>query len=303
MTTVDDTTSPDDTRCWTTRLTEHEVTGKALMGPAHAISACGVFFLALGVYTYRGNDMPLESNLALLTLSFIAVIGGVLIPDLDNNRSTVEKALGFTGNFFSAIFRESSRLIQKTVRTSRDDADPNPHRGFWHTIVGACVLGVILWSLTLIPWVFTIPFIGHKITVGTLCAFVVLVGCFNITIAGLGYDVFSKKMEKIPVVGNIASVLMSLVLTGMLLFIAPETNFVWLGISVAIGCIIHILGDALTKAGVPIFFPVIGVIKGKMWWKTRFTSLSADSAVLNGSIYWLSIVATVIGITLIVLSL
>lgn len=45
----------------------------------------------------------------------------------------------------------------------------------------------------------------------------------------------------------------------------PENEtYGWLGLAVGVGWFAHLLGDAITKMGVPLAFPF--KIRGKRWW-------------------------------------
>lgn len=44
----------------------------------------------------------------------------------------------------------------------------------------------------------------------------------------------------------------------------PAHGYPWLGMAVGVGAVMHCLGDAITKAGVPFVWPI--PIRGKRWW-------------------------------------
>ncbi|RAS57836.1 LexA-binding, inner membrane-associated putative hydrolase [Lentzea atacamensis] len=45
----------------------------------------------------------------------------------------------------------------------------------------------------------------------------------------------------------------------------------WLGIAVGAGCLVHCLGDAMTKSGCPILWPLM--INGERWYDLRLPKL------------------------------
>lgn len=55
------------------------------------------------------------------------------------------------------------------------------------------------------------------------------------------------------------------------LFIPEEGNYPWLGIAVTFGWFMHILGDLITKLGVPLLWPI--KIRGRRWWNVALPSL------------------------------
>lgn len=284
-------------RCVTERILEPGRSEWALMGPAHAISGAGVTVLALGIamnYAPEFLQYVLVGS-AILGILFVAVsTGSALVPDLDNSRSTVNSSLGFVGAALSSVFRFTSKLLQSTIRTKRDDSNPDPHRGFWHTLVGAATLGAIAVGLSSISLkLFDVG--DMPVTLGGVFYFGITATMIHLFLAGVAKKRISK-LKKIPVVGEVVVLAISAAITGALLFFAPEGAILWLGVAIALGCSIHILGDALTTAGVPIFFPIIGLLRKKLWWKTRFAKFQADDKELNKNIHRLSIAMIVVGI-------
>lgn len=270
------------------------------MGPAHAISGAGVAVLVIGILFWFGNPLfalLFGTSVSLIVLFVAVATGGALVPDLDNSRSTVRSSLGVVGVAGSAVFRSTSRIIQTVVRTKRDDPTPDPHRGFWHTIVGAVLLGLLAWLATL-PTT-ELPIAGG-IELGDVFKFVITATMIHLCLAGVAKKSV-KKLKDIPVIGEIAAFIASIIVTGVLLFISPSEPNLWLPVAITFGCIMHILGDALTTSGVPIWFPITGFVKGKFWWATRFAKFKADNEGLNSTIYILSIICMVVGIGLMII--
>lgn len=289
-------------RCCTEMLFDPKTHERALMGPAHAISGSGAAVLVIGLLFWFGSPLfavLFGASVSLIVLFVAVATGSALVPDLDNSRSTVRSSLGVVGVAGSVVFRSTSRIIQTVVRTKRDDPTPDPHRGFWHTIVGALLLGFLAWLATL-PTT-EIP-IADGIAVGDALKFVITATMIHLCLAGVAKKSV-KKLKDIPIVGEIAAFIASVILTGVLLFISPDEPSLWLPVAISFGCIMHILGDALTTAGVPIWFPLTGFVKGKFWWTTRFAKFKADNEGLNSTIYGLSILAMVAGIGLMVIRL
>lgn len=273
---------------------------RALMGPAHASSAMGLFMLFLGLfpttvyYLAGGSDPLLMIGMALV------FVGGAMIPDFDNTRAKIISIMGISGPIISTLFRESSRLIQSVIRTSKDDSTPNPHRGFWHSIAGALTLGLIVWSLSLITYGWDIDAIDRKLTVGYIVTFLVVASLIHVTLCVLGEKLL-KKINKNAKLEELVSIVLSVVLTLVIFtFSGDGRDFRWVGWAVAGGMIAHVLGDALTKQGVPIFFPLPALIKSKRkaWWMTRFARFSADDELLNKAVAVWSVIASIAGLLL-----
>lgn len=292
-------------RCITERLLSPGKSEWALMGPAHAISGAGISVLAIGLA--MNYSEWLMTNIFVMSIPLVVLFIGVstgaaLVPDLDNSRSTVRSSLGIVGVGLSSVFRASALLVQTVIKTKRDDKSPNPHRGLWHTLVGSAFLGAGAIALSLIPLeLFEWGPLG-TVTLGGIFYLTITTVMLHLFLAGVAKKRI-KKIEKIPLVGELLSFVLSIAVAAPLIFFAPEGEVLWLGAAIAFGCAIHILGDGLTVDGVPIFFPLTVLTRGKFWWKTRFSKFKADDEGLNKGIYWISIVLIFIGIGFAVFSL
>lgn len=246
---------------------------KAFMGSTHALSALAVL-LGLVAFVPGFTAWAGLTNVALVVLAALVVTGFSLVPDLDNSSSSAKSALGVFGHGLSFLFIHSSRFIQTVIRTRRDDADPDPHRGFWHTIPAALLLGLGTLLLTQIPGELSIPVYG-EVSWSWLMAFFICAVSVHLALAGL-FTSFVKKVRKSSIVGELVAFVLSLLVTfSVFWFVPQDENYWWLAVAATLGVIVHILGDAFTTAGVPLLFPLSGWLKGKFWWTTRFTPMKA----------------------------
>lgn len=250
------------------------------MGATHAMSAIFVFLLVLVVAPDTLRWALNSDSIWVAVLSLMTIAGACSIPDLDNTSSTSRNSLGPLGVALSTIFRVSSRALQVIIRTKRDDPEPNPHRGFWHTIPASALLGYLVYLGASMSGTAELPWIG-EVTHGNIFAFVVTGLLVHLSLSGLAKD-FMKKVKKKSPIGELAAFLVSFGLTSLVYFNVPDgTTFWWLGVTVFVGCVIHIIGDAFTTAGVPILFPISAFLRGKFWWNTRFTSMKAGGETEN----------------------
>lgn len=246
----------------------------AFMGVTHALSVLGVALMLIGFAPDLMSKVLTTSHGAVLAIFVLTAIGAGNLPDLDNTQSRAKNDLGPAGAILSVIFRSTSTILQTTIRTKRDDPNPNPHRGAWHTIPAALLLGFLVLLGTRIPGKVALPLIGETTWGGVFGIFIafVLTHLTLSTLAKKGMD----KIKKSNAVGEIIAIAVSVTLTLTLMAMIPTgTGFLWLGVAVAFGMTIHILGDCFTTAGAPIFFPLSGFIKGKFWWTTRFLPIKA----------------------------
>lgn len=251
---------------------------RAFMGTTHALSAVAAFLAVIFFAPDFVHQMLGSSSPWVIILSIAVTSGASLVPDLDNTTSTSKNSLGWLGIALSYFFRGSSRFLQTVIRTRRDDPSPNPHRGAWHTIPAAILLGGLTYWGAGNAQIVTLPVV-NEITVGKLIALFITFLMVHMAMSGLAKD-FMKKIKKTALIGETLSFAVSLALTTVIFVNLPaELDYRWLGMSVAFGVFIHILGDTFTTAGTPILFPLSALIKGKFWWTTRFTTMKAGGEI------------------------
>ena len=250
------------------------------MGYTHAISALGITLACIAFVPGVVGNVLNTHNGWVFAAAILAATGSVLIPDLDNTSSRAKSDLGPFGIVLSGLFRTTSTVLQTTIRTKRDDPDPNPHRGAWHTLPACLLLGFIVWMLTRIEGNITLPFLGN-ITWGAFFAFLILAVLVHLTLSTLTKEAMDK-IKKSVAIGEIVALTVSAIIAVLIMTNIPvETDFWWLGVAVAFGSAIHVLGDCFTTAGAPILFPLSVVLRGKFWWTTRFLPIKAGGPVEN----------------------
>lgn len=265
------------------------------MGYTHALSALAVVMMCLAfipafIPKIVGND-----NIWVIIMFVLGTIGASMIPDLDNTKSRAKSDMGFFGVILSGFFRVSSSVIQTTIRAKKDDPEPNPHRGFWHTPVAAILLGFLVYLATLGKGEIDLPLFG-EMTWGALVAMLVVAVLTNLTLSTLFKEAMDK-VRKSEGVGEVIAALISLLISFTLFLNIPkDDSFWWVGVAIAFGMIIHVLGDSLTTAGVPLFSFISVFWTGKIWWITRFTKMKAGGAAENILIVPICVILTIVAI-------
>lgn len=293
-------------RCAINTLIKKSTNDKGFMGYTHALSALSLSLAFIAFAPGILSKILLSTGTVsvwILLQFIIATIGSSLLSDLDNSASRAKSDLGPFGVILSVIFRTSSSIIQTTLRTQRDDPTPNPHRGFWHTIPAALLLGFTAYLLTKIDaGSINIPLYGEA-TWGVLFALIITFSLTHLTLSTLAKE-FMDKLKKSEIVGEAIAFAITLIITLVLFINLPEgIDFWWLGVSIALGMFIHILGDCFTTAGAPIFFPLTYFMHKKFWWTTRFTSMKAGGAAENMLVIPILVIIMVISLGKIALGL
>lgn len=252
------------------------------MGFTHALSAIALALTLIALAPATVHLVLGVSDPWILVTATLVSAGFALFPDLDNTTATARNAYGFVGVGLSTFFRSTSLIVQTLIRKKADDSDPDPHRGFWHTVPASILIGLAIFGLTRFETSITIPWLG-EITVGQFLGYFVIFGALHLMLAALAKPTVDKIKKGAGPFGTLAAVVLSISLTVVLVVNLPtEIDFWWLGVTAAFGCIVHIIGDGLTSSGVPLFFPIVGLWRNKLWWKTRIPpSFKAGGTIEN----------------------
>lgn len=230
----------------------------------------GFFALIYNLPEARGNEEYVMS-IPFIILCIICTVGSCMLPDLDNTKSRAESSLGIIGTGLSSVFRASASFIQTTFRMKRDDKTPDPHRGFWHSPMGAILLAAPLY------------FIGSQASTSnnTNIANIVLIA----TVFILSYlsicTLMHKDLKRAAKKNAFASLFPYLFAAGVvgLMFLTNGIeifSYAWpIAASVFFGMLLHTFGDCHTTSGAPIFAPFTAFTKKKVWWSTSFFAIKS----------------------------
>jgi hypothetical protein len=145
---------------------------------------------------------------------------------------------GWVTEWLSVGLRALSARVFAATRTARDQDSEGTHRHLSHTALfaaatgGAAALGTAVapWWAVLVPVV-----VGALLAARTLGRWALLAAAVP-----LAWGVLAGGDVLLPIRG-------------------------WIGVAVALGCVVHVLGDALTRAGVPVLWPL--PIRGQRWFR------------------------------------
>lgn len=229
-----------------------------MMGPGHAVSGA-----AVGLYAATlARDTGLLDIGSAATLTGAALCAGAaLIPDLDHPNATVAKAFGPASVALARVTNAASDAVYQLTKTGVDEDRDGGHRGLTHTLAFAAVLGggvaVLADQLPL-----TVPALLFALLVLALRG---LIPSLHKKMGRPG----ERRRFRAPgwwrrTKGMIGIWLLAAVLTWLLADAVPVSDVgAWLGAMVALGCLTHCAGDAITEMGCPMLWPV--PIGGKRW--------------------------------------
>ena len=263
-----------------------------LMGPTHALSAVSLAFLISWVASdFMFGKVLGSTNIIVFISAIIIITGASLMPDLDAVTSTSINTLGIVGVLLSKAMRGFSTLVQSAIRTRGDGSPGDPHRGFWHTLLSAFLVGLIVSGLTSINTkLFTVA--GNTVTVAIFVVIFIIYISLQLVLASLFKPFYKRTKNKL--MGSIALQIGSLITALILMISLPaELNYRWVGAAVTLGWILHLLGDMMTVAGVPILFPI--KYRGKRWWNFRFPlAIKAGGTIENAIVIPLFVIILVV---------
>lgn len=247
------------------------MTLKGFMGKTHALLSIALLCICLliPIDVFKETIWLLKDNIVFFCVGIVVTVGGALLPDLDNNRSSAGSTLGFMGSMFTTFMQSTSEMFWNIVHTKRERRPPTPHRYFWHTLVAS--IGVI--SL----FYFGLPKGDVKILedikekgIGTwlqdnvvLLFFIIFL--FMAVLCGSNMIMYRIiKFFKLPKALNYIS---PTAMCGYLFFI-DYTHLRILGICIGLGYMFHCIEDCFADTGVPILWPI--PIKGQFWHRIKF---------------------------------
>lgn len=235
-----------------------------MMGRSHALSGAGIFLVGSGVYATVTQTVP---NVPTLVMGTIVFTGAALAPDIDSYSATVTKSFGIFGRLIYFISNIISLFFYNISRSRYDEPKTNGHRTFFHTTIAAILAGGLVALATLstgevVIWDKTYSW-------GQVFALIVMAFCLHLALAG----VFQKQLKNAkrgfgPYLLMAASWVTTLIISRILP--DPDGTYAWLGLAFGLGWYIHLLGDFITKMGVPLLWPI--PIRGHRWWDVSLPS-------------------------------
>ena len=212
-----------------------------MMGPSHALSGAAAWLAgSWALDTFVGyHQSPLAVGLGATVCA-----GGALLPDLDlsgkvtrnQGGATVARTFGVFSLFVAEVIEKVSLGIYSATRLRHDPHRHNGHRTFTHTLPFAALIG---WGTTALATHY-----GKWAVVG------IIFFMAGLALRGL-FDEWAERAGWVIVTLCSASIA---VFTAARL--PGDRGYPLLGLAVGVGCVVHLLGDIITSAGVPILWPI-----------------------------------------------
>ncbi|CAM3403989.1 metal-dependent hydrolase [Stackebrandtia soli] len=219
-----------------------------VMGPTHAVSGTAAWLVASAVGEFA---FGIHQSAASIAVGTIACTGAALLPDLDcsgrvlqnKGGATVARTFGVASLFLAECVEKGALGIHKLTRTKKDKKRNHGHRTFTHTWLFAILLGLGTAAL--------VGNFGKPAVIG------VMFFLTGLAIRGIMNDWARQQGWWVITLLSLAAAF------GFHQLLPGNQSYTLLGVAVGIGCVVHTLGDMITKMGCPVFFPI--PIKKKLW--------------------------------------
>jgi membrane-bound metal-dependent hydrolase YbcI (DUF457 family) len=220
-----------------------------MMGPSHALSGAAVWLAGSWALDYfdQYHQSPLQ-----IAVGTAVCAGGALLPDLDmsgrvtarKGGATVAHTFGRASLFVAEVLEKFSLVVYDATRMKHDPHRHNGHRTFTHTLPFTVATGFLT------TWACAVG--GKWAVIGIL--FVML----GLALRGLLHT-WAKRAGWVPI-----TIVSGAAAYGAFLYLPADRGYPLLGVAVGIGCLVHLLGDMITSAGVPVLWPIP---LGRRMWK------------------------------------
>jgi membrane-bound metal-dependent hydrolase YbcI (DUF457 family) len=223
-----------------------------MMGPAHSLSGATAWLVVGAIAEATGHPMPWPT----LAVGALICAGAALAPDLDHKPATISRAFGPLSQMLCGIVDGIAHATYNATRGKGDPHRAGGHRTLTHTAVWAVLIGG---GCSALAW-----YGGRWAVLGILFVHMVL------AIDGLLWkQVRGVSHLLIWLLGAASAWILAQVLDSSengrgWLFTQPNQHYLWIGLPIVLGALVHCLGDALTVSGCPVLWPL--PIARKRWY-------------------------------------
>jgi membrane-bound metal-dependent hydrolase YbcI (DUF457 family) len=239
-----------------------------MMGPAHSLSGAAAWLGVGAVADALGSPMPWPT----VVVGALICAGAALAPDLDHQAATISRAFGPISRLLCKIIDGVAHATYSATRKQGDPRRNGGHRTLTHTwpwavlLGGGCSAAAVFggrWAVLAILFVHMVLAVEGLLWRQARMSSDVLVWLLGATSAWVLADVLDNP-------GNGKE----------WLFTDPGQHYLWIGLPIVLGALVHCVGDALTVSGCPILWPI--PIGRKRWYPVgppKFMRFRAGSRV------------------------
>jgi len=241
-----------------------------MMGPAHSLSGAAAWLGLGAAVAVAGHPMPWP----VVVVGTLLCAGAALAPDLDQKSATISRAFGPLSHALCGVIDKLSTVVYNSTRSRGERRGSGGHRTLTHSS---------RWALLIADGFSTAAAIWDRWGV-----LVILFIHVVLAVEGLLWRMARVSSDVLVWLLGAAC---AWILAGVLeepgngadwLFSGAGQEYLWLGVPIALGALVHNIGDALTISGCPILWPI--PIAGKRWYPLgtpRFMRFRAGARVEN----------------------
>lgn len=256
-----------------------------MLGRSHALSGAVVWLAGSAAAAMVAPPDPV-----VVAVGGVVSAGSALLPDMDHPSSHAARTLGPVSRaaartiaWVCARVHAATRIRCRVdcdrvgCRTCPDRVDQDGHRTLAHTapaclLLGAVTAGAGWWWGRLAAVVIVAVTAGlatrallprqHQRTIGAVVTD--LVSPARIRRGPFGRHLATGWRRRLGRTAPAVGVLAVSIAAGTAVWYLPTRAWWWLGLPVAVGSTVHLLGDACTNSGCPILWPAR--IRGRRWY-------------------------------------
>lgn len=200
-----------------------------MMGRTHALSGGAGWLAGCAALTVVGHAPSASTTMVGALVS----AGFALLPDVDHPSSTIARTLGpVTRLVASGVAAGAGRLRVASCGHCAARPGRGGHRAVTHTALFAATLGVLA---SLAGWLAG--------------------GRAGLVVVWLAVGLAARAMLNRRQRGTLGAVLLATFVTAAV-HVAADVSWWWVGAPVAWGTLAHSLGDAATRSGAPLWWPL-----------------------------------------------
>lgn len=203
-------------------------------GPTHAMSGLAAW---AAVTAFAGADAIGQLTPKTWVVGATLASGAALLPDIDHPKATVASTFGGISRGMSAGISGISGVVYRLTRTHRDPDRKGTHRGLTHTLVFAVLSGLVTTAIvqSSAGW-----------ALGVLMFFFA-----GLAVRGIMHSWSPNRDALLIAVASLLLTIACWAWAG-----DQPSNAAAFGVAVMIGCVAHLVGDAITEEGCPMLWPV-----------------------------------------------
>ncbi|MBA0052443.1 metal-dependent hydrolase [Streptomyces sp. AJS327] len=241
-----------------------------MMGPAHSLSGAAAWLGVGAAAAALDHPMPWP----VVVAGTLICAGAALAPDLDHKSATISRAFGPLSRALCAVIDRLSAAVYNATRGRGERRRSGGHRTLTHTLPWALMIGC--------------GFSAAAVLGGRWALLIILFVHMVLAVEGLLWRLARVSSDVLVWLLGAAT---AWILAGVMdqpgnganwLFTGEGQEYLWIGLPIVVGAMVHNIGDALTISGCPILWPI--PIAGRRWYPVgtpRFMRFRAGAWVEN----------------------